>query len=228
MKYLEAENTNLALENDDLNNTLKINKDIIQTILKGDKSYDAQVEYAIAQITQENELWESRVKTLAEQRDQLQASYLLSQQVIEGGKDQEADIDGIYKEEIDELKDNLERKEYLLQLVEQRVAAYEKLLMTLGARDQEVQQKLQEQKIVLKDRKITNVVMENAELKEHNANLLEQNNQLREQLDSVLGKLQEGQGTDPALVEEISIFQNKIGTDMPNQMLDNIRKNLAE
>ena len=70
--------------------------------------------------------------------------------------------------------------------------------------------------------------MENAELKEHNANLLEQNNQLREQLDSVLGKLQEGQGTDPALVEEISIFQNKIGTDMPNQMLDNIRKNLAE
>ena len=139
MKYLEAENTNLALENDDLNNTLKINKDIIQTILKGDKSYDAQVEYAIAQITQENELWESRVKTLAEQRDQLQASYLLSQQVIEGGKDQEADIDGIYKEEIDELKDNLERKEYLLQLVEQRVAAYEKLLMTLGARDQEVQ-----------------------------------------------------------------------------------------
>ena len=144
MKYLEAENTNLALENDDLNNTLKINKDIIQTLLKGDKSYDAQVEYAIAQITQENELWESRVKTLAEQRDQLQASYLLSQQVIEGGKDQEADIDGIYKEEIDELKDNLERKEYLLQLVEQRVAAYEKLLMTLGARDQEVQQKLQE------------------------------------------------------------------------------------
>ena len=144
MKYLEVENTNLALENDDLNNTLKINKDIIQTILKGDKSYDAQVEYAIAQITQENELWESRVKTLTEQRDQLQASYLLSQQVIEGGKDQEADIDGIYKEEIDELKDNLERKEYLLQLVEQRVAAYEKLLMTLGARDQEVQQKLQE------------------------------------------------------------------------------------
>ena len=55
MKYLEAENTNLALENDDLNNTLKINKDIIQTILKGDKSYDVQVEYAIAQITQENE-----------------------------------------------------------------------------------------------------------------------------------------------------------------------------
>ena len=114
MKYLESENTNLQLENDDLNNTLKINKDIIQTILKGDKSYNAQVEYAMAQITQENELWESRVKTLTEQRDQLQASFLLSQQVKEGQKDQEDDIEGIYKEEIDELKENLERKEYLL------------------------------------------------------------------------------------------------------------------
>lgn len=68
----------------------------------------------------------------------------------------------IFKDEIDELKESLERKEYLLQLAEQRVAAYEKLLMNLGERDAEVQAKLNEQKIVLKDRKITNVVMENA------------------------------------------------------------------
>ena len=53
------------------------------------------------------------------------------------------------------------------------MAAYEKLLMNLGNRDAEVQAKLNEQKIVLKDRKITNVVMENAELKESNTNLLE-------------------------------------------------------
>ena len=63
-------------------------------------------------------------------------------------------------------------------MAEQRVAAYEKLLMNLGARDAEVQAKLNEQKIVLKERKITNVVMENAQLKESNANLLEQNNMM--------------------------------------------------
>ena len=95
----------------------------------------------------------------------------------------------IYKDEIDELKENLERKEYLLQLAEQRVAAYEKLLMNLGGRDAEVQAKLNEQKIVLKDRKITNVVMENATLKESNANLLEQNNLMREQLETMMSKL---------------------------------------
>ena len=42
---------------------------------------------------------------------------------------------------------------------------------------------------MLKDRKITNVVMENAQLKTANENLLEQNNLMREQLESVLSKL---------------------------------------
>ena len=79
--------------------------------------------------------------------------------------------------------------------------------MNLGARDAEVQSKLNEQKIVLKDRKITNVVMENAELKESNTNLLEQNNLMREQLEQMLSKLQGGQIEDPnMMVEEISIF----------------------
>ena len=93
--------------------------------------------------------------------------------------------------------------------------------MNLGNRDAEVQAKLNEQKIVLKDRKITNVVMENAELKESNTNLLEQNNLMREQLESVLSKLQEGQMEDPQMmVEEISIFQNKMTANFPNKVLE--------
>jgi hypothetical protein len=39
----------------------------------------------------------------------------------------------------------------------------------LGNRDPEVQRKLNEQNIVLKDRKISNVVLENQELKQHNS-----------------------------------------------------------
>ena len=97
---------------------MKINKDIIQSILKGDAKFDAKIEYALAQMSQENELWESRVKNLTAERDQLTAEFLLQQQIISNGKDKEDDIAKIYKEEIDELKENLERKEYLLQLVE--------------------------------------------------------------------------------------------------------------
>ena len=108
------------------------------------------------------------------------------------------------------------------------MAAYEKLLMNLGNRDAEVQAKLNEQKIVLKDRKITNVVMENAELKESNTNLLEQNNLMREQLESVLSKLQEGQMEDPQMmVEEISIFQNKMTANFPNKVLEQVRSNVV-
>ena len=103
----------------------------------------------------------------------MQAQLLMQQQILTNAKESKQDIGDIYKDEIDELKDNLERKEYLLQLAEQRVAAYEKLLISLGQRDPQVQAKLNEQKIVLKDRKITNVVMENETLRTHNKDLLE-------------------------------------------------------
>ena len=223
MQYIDQENQNLLMENEDLNQTLKINKDIIKSLLEGNAKFDAQFEYTLAQVTQENELWESRVKTLTDQRDRLQAEQLMQQQIINNVRDKEEDVAEIYKDEIDELKESLERKEYLLQLAEQRVAAYEKLLMNLGARDAEVQAKLNEQKIVLKERKITNVVMENNQLRESNTNLLEQNNLMREQLESVLSKLQEGQVEDHQhMVEEISIFQNKMVSDFPNKMLEQV------
>lgn len=64
MQYMESEVENLQVENQDLIQSLKINKDIIKSILEGDNKFDAQFEYALAQITQENELWETRVSTL--------------------------------------------------------------------------------------------------------------------------------------------------------------------
>ena len=77
MQYLEQENQNLLMENEDLNQTLKINKDIIKSLLEGDKNFNQQFEYYQAQVQQENELWETRVKTLTDQRDRLQAEQLM-------------------------------------------------------------------------------------------------------------------------------------------------------
>lgn len=144
MDYLEQENSNLVLENEDLNTTLKINKTIIQNLLEGDMKYDQQVEYMVAQVTQENELWETRVRTLTQQRDRIQAEVLMQKQIMSHDDGKDVEVAAVFKDEIEELKENLDRKEYLLQLAEQRVAAYEKLLMTLGHRDPEVQQKLSE------------------------------------------------------------------------------------
>ena len=47
---------------------------------------------------------------------------------------------------------------------------------------------------------------------------------MREQLESVLSKLQEGQVADQQMmVEEISIFQNKMTENFPNKVLEQVR-----
>lgn len=57
---------------------------------------------------------EAKHKKMMEERDSLNARMLILQQIIEDTKDKEDDIAEIYKDEIEELKENLERKEYLL------------------------------------------------------------------------------------------------------------------
>ena len=44
----------------------------------------------------------------------MQARLFIMQQIIDNTKDKEEDVAEIYKDEIEELKENLERKEYLL------------------------------------------------------------------------------------------------------------------
>jgi hypothetical protein len=67
---------------------------------------------------------------------------LLQQQIFLNTKDKELDIGEIYKEKLEDLKENLERKEYLLQLSEQRSNAFEKLLISLSHSDPEVLRKI--------------------------------------------------------------------------------------
>ena len=57
---------------------------------------------------------EANLKRVTEERDQLNARLFIMQQIIDNTKDKEEDVVEIYKDEIEELKENLERKEYLL------------------------------------------------------------------------------------------------------------------
>lgn len=58
------------------------------------------------------------MKRMTEDRDSLHARVLILQQIVEDTKDKEDDIAEMFKDEIEELKENLERKEYLLQVNE--------------------------------------------------------------------------------------------------------------
>jgi hypothetical protein len=60
-------------------------------------------------------------------------------------------------------------------LTEQRSAAYERLILELAANDPAIKEKLNEQNIIVRDRKITNVVQENIFLTEDCRQLKEMN-----------------------------------------------------
>ena len=72
----------------------------------------------------------------------------------------------MFKDEIEELKENLERKEYLLQVNEQRYGEFEKILMDVAEQDTSVRKRLADLNLVPKDRKISNVILENNNYKQ--------------------------------------------------------------
>jgi len=64
VQYLENENANLIVENEDLNTTLKINKDIIKSLLQDNKGFNQQLQYTFDQMAQETQFLESKIKQL--------------------------------------------------------------------------------------------------------------------------------------------------------------------
>lgn len=91
---------------------------------------------------------------------------LILEQIVENTKDKEDDVAEMFKDDIEELKENLERKEYLLQVNEQRYSEFEKILMELAENDNSVKKRLADLNVIPKDRKISNVILENNTLKE--------------------------------------------------------------
>lgn len=104
---------------------------------------------------------ENKLKRMTEDRDQLQARNLILQQIVEDTKDKEDDVAEMFKDEIEEMKENLERKEYLLQVNEQRYGEFEKMLMEIAEHDDNVRKRLADMNVIPKDRKISNVILEN-------------------------------------------------------------------
>lgn len=112
--YLENENRNLLSTIEDLQTSLKINKGIIKNLVDSKRGLNHMIEYTFNQLNHENELLENKLNKTVEERDSLHARMLILQQIVEDTKDKEDDVAEMFKDEIEELKENLERKEYLL------------------------------------------------------------------------------------------------------------------
>lgn len=152
------------------------------------------------------------MRRVTDERDQAQARLFIMQQIIDNTKDKEEDVAELFRDEIEELKENLERKEYLLQVNEQKYSEYEKLLAQVAEYDDSVRRRLEDINAVPRDRKITNVVLENSSLKQQMEELRYENERLRDQLEQAASQTPTNQ------TEELSIFQAKGTSPMPKQV----------
>ena len=186
--FLENENRQLMDMIEDMKTSLLINKGIIKNLVDQKKGSNAALDYTFSQLNHENEMLEQKIEKVVNERDALNARVLIQTQIIEDIKDKEEDFAEIYKDEIEELKENLERKEYLLQVNEQRYGEYEKILMVLADNDSNVRKKLNDLNLVPKDRKISNVILENTNWKLKIQDLQYENDKLRDQLEMAISQ----------------------------------------
>ena len=130
----------------------------------------------------------------------------------------------VHEEEIDDLKENMERKEYHLQNAEYKYQEYEKILKRLAPTDAEVRRKLAHMNVnVNTEHKVSNVVQQHAELQEENRQLRAQVEELKESVQEMQEALQHNEN-------ELTIFKEKV-PNVPMLMLNPVRKcerNLAE
>jgi hypothetical protein len=87
------------------------------------------------------------------------------------------------------------------------------MLMQVAEYDENVRRRLEDMNVVPKDRKISNVVLENGSLKHIIDELKYENDKLRDQMEQIATQ----QHQHSILGEELSIFQAK-GAGMPKQV----------
>lgn len=97
------------------------------------------------------------------------------------------------------------------------------MLMEIAEQDAQIRQRLAELNLFPKDRKISNVILENANYKQTVDSLRQENDKLREQLEQVIS-----QGGSNYQQEELSIFQVK-STAMPKSLdLNKLQKEQSD
>lgn len=69
---------------------------------------------------------------------------------------------------------------------EQRYGEFEKMLMVISENDISVRKKLTEMNVIPKDRKISNVILENTNFKAEIEQLKYENDKLRDQIDQIM------------------------------------------
>ncbi|TNV80910.1 hypothetical protein FGO68_gene13382 [Halteria grandinella] len=132
VKFLEQENLQFQQKVRDLQETLKINKELIGNLLGGSESSESAVVKSLrAQVEQVVQREKKQVEII----EQMQGKQLISEQIIANLREREDEANAMADEQKKTLTDKLDKKEYALQMCEMKLATYEKFIQRKAVHD---------------------------------------------------------------------------------------------
>jgi len=158
------EESKLELKNHiiDLQKNLAINKTIISELVSGNQRLSKTV---ILLLNEENSNLQTQLKRIISQRDQYQAKLLMVEQLVNEYKRKELVMERQMKSKEEELKDQLNKKEYLLQAYDHKVRKAAIMLSKYSVLDCEIKQFAKDFNVgSIEEKKISNLLDENIAL----------------------------------------------------------------
>lgn len=138
--FLSKEKAQMQNIISDLQKSLKLNKDIVEEVLKNSPVDNQNI---LLKLNQENkELNQKLAKTISE-NEKLQAKVLVLNQIIEELKDKENE-NNKEKEEKELMVNLVPKKEFLLQSYEKRYKKYEIILLKYSIKNPDISKQLKE------------------------------------------------------------------------------------
>lgn len=145
----------------DLEGTIAINKQIISNLVASSKEEES-LKAATESLNQENLKLLEKLKLATRERDDLQAKLLIAEQIIEDYRGAEMNVEDRMKERIQEMLDQLSKKEYVVQSYEKRFHRLIPVLRKYIGVDPDLQQLVQALSIpIAATHTITNIVEAN-------------------------------------------------------------------
>ncbi|CAI2365098.1 unnamed protein product [Moneuplotes crassus] len=166
-KYFEIIIENQANQIDDLKTNLNVHKDIVNNLLTGLEGEGQQ--QIISELFSEMLRIKENHADLNEEKIALDSKCLILEQINDEIKFKERETELMFQEQIRDMNDTLERKEFLFQLKEQKWSAIEQVMVNYAREDTKLQRMLADLRYICDDvsttRNIKNVIQENEELK---------------------------------------------------------------
>jgi len=161
VSFMKRDKDQIINQVKDLEKTIAINKEIIGDLVEG-SNLDEANKKVLKALNEENSKLRKELRVAIEERNSFQSKLLIAEQIIEDDKGKINTFEEQMKEHTDELLDQLNRKEYVLQSYERKLHTVLDAIKRYGS-DTTIRKIITKMNIDLdKDKRITNIVEENA------------------------------------------------------------------